>query len=91
MSITPSVIGERTASRLLRAKTMKAEITAKVKNSPKFPVKVFTAVEIMEFPDDSNVFGRMLAFRQHFRKKFGQEIELDIVSCKWLEEKEKVK
>ena len=70
---------------------MNAEITAKVKNSPKVPVKVFTAVEIMEFPDDSNVFGRMLAFRQHFRKKFGQEIELDIVSCKWLEEKEKVK
>ncbi len=67
---------------------MKAEITAKVKNSPKFTVKVFTAVETMEFSDDSNVFGRMLAFRQHFRKKFGQEIELEIVSCKYLKGKE---
>lgn len=65
-----------------------AKITARVKNSPIMPVKEFTAVETLEFPDNENVFGRVLLFRQHFRKKYGQDIEVDLISCIYLDSKE---
>lgn len=61
---------------------MKMLVTAKVKNSPKMPVKEFTAKEILDFPEDENVFGRVLIFRQHFKKKWGNEIELELISAK---------
>lgn len=63
---------------------MKAKVTAKVKNSPRIPVKEIVAEEIIDFPDSENVFGRVLIFRQHYKKKFGENIDLDIQKVEWL-------
>lgn len=63
---------------------MKAKVTAKVKNSPLFPVKEIIAEEIIDFPDEENVFGRALLFRQHYKNKFGKDIDLDIQKVEWL-------
>ena len=62
---------------------MKATVTAKIKNSPVMPVKVFTAKNDFEFDEKENVFGRMLAVRKYFRKTFGQEIDIEIINVVW--------
>lgn len=63
---------------------MKAKVTATIKNSPVFPVDTFTAEEIVEFPDDENVFGRALAARQQFKKRYGEEIDLTIQNVEYI-------
>lgn len=62
----------------------KAKITAKVKNSPIFPVKEFTAEHIVEFDENDNVFGRVWTFRQEFKKRYGKDIDLKIQRVEWL-------
>lgn len=64
---------------------MRAKITAKVENSPIFPVKEFEATHIVEFDDNDNVFGRMLTFRQEFKKHYGANIGLHIQKVEWME------
>lgn len=63
---------------------MKAKVTAIVKNSPIFPVKEMTVEETIDFPDNENVFGRALFFRQHYKNKYGNDIDLNIESVEWL-------
>ena len=63
---------------------MKAKVTAKVANSPKMPVKEFIAEHVIEFDENENVFGRALKFRQEFKKRYGQDIDLDIQKVQWL-------
>ena len=63
---------------------MKAKVTAIIKNSPVFPVDTFTAEEIVEFPDNENVFGRALTARRQFKKRYGEEIDLEIRNVEWL-------
>lgn len=64
---------------------MKAKVTALIKNSPIFPVDTFTAEEIIEFPDDENVFGRALTARQTFKKRYGENIDLTIKTVVYLD------
>lgn len=63
---------------------MKAKVTATIKNSPVFPVDTFTAEATIEFPDDENVFGRVLTARQYFRKQYGEAIDLTIQSVEYI-------
>ena len=63
---------------------MKAKVTAKISNSPKMPIETFLAEETIDFPEDENVFGRAFRFREHFKNKYGKNIELDLVSVKWM-------
>ena len=64
---------------------MKAKVTVKIRNSPIMPVREFTAVEIFDFAEDSNVFGRALELRQRIKKRYGECIEWDLVTCEWLD------
>ena len=63
---------------------MKAKVTAIIKNSPVFPVDTFTAEEVVEFPDDENVFGRVLTARQQFKRRYGEEIDLTIQNVEYI-------
>lgn len=63
---------------------MKARVTAKIKNSPIMPVNEFISTEIIEFDDDSNVFGRALTFRKHYKKQYGEDIDLQLIEVEWL-------
>lgn len=63
---------------------MKAKVTAIIKNSHVFPVDTITVEEIVEFPENENVFGRVLTARQHFKKRYGEEIDLEIRNVEWL-------
>ena len=63
---------------------MKAKVTAKVANSPRMPIKEFTAEHVIEFDENENVFGRALKFRQEFKRHYGQDIELSIQKVEWL-------
>ena len=48
-------------------------------------LKEIIAEEIIDFPDTENVFGRALIFRQHYKKKFGENIDLNIQKVEWLQ------
>ena len=62
---------------------MKVTVMAKIKNSPVIPEKEFTAQKVFTFDKKENTFGRALAVREYFKKKYGQEIDLEIVSAIW--------
>lgn len=62
----------------------KVKVTAKVANSPIMPVRTFIAEHLLEFPDNENVFGRVLKFRQEFKERYGQGITLDILKIEWV-------
>ena len=64
---------------------MRVTVTAKIKNSPVMPVKEFKAVNTFDFDEKENVFGRVLAVRQYFKKKFGQDIDLEVIEVKELQ------
>ena len=64
---------------------MKAKVIATIKNSPVFPIDTFTAEETVEFPDNENVFGRVLIARQQFKKRYGEEIDLTIREVVYLD------
>ena len=63
---------------------MKAKVIAVIKNSPVVPLDSFVAQLVVEFPDDENVFGRVLTARQQFRKQYGQEIDLTIRKVEYI-------
>lgn len=63
---------------------MKAKVIAIIKNSPVIPVESFVAQLVIDFPDDENVFGRVLTARQAFRKQYGEEIDLTIRNVEYL-------
>lgn len=63
---------------------MKAKVTARISNSPKMPVKTFTAEHIIEFDENENIFGRALKFRQEFKKLYGENIDLSVQKVEWL-------
>lgn len=63
---------------------MRAKVTAIIKNSPVFPVETVKVEEVVEFPDNENVFGRVLTARQHFKKRYGEDINLEIRNVEWL-------
>lgn len=49
---------------------MKFIVTAKIKNSPIFPVRELTAEKEFEFSEDSNVFGRVSEVREYFKTTY---------------------
>lgn len=63
---------------------MKAKVIAVVKNSPVIPLDSFVAQLVIEFPDDENVFGRVLTARRQFKERYGEEIDLTIRKVEYL-------
>lgn len=62
---------------------MKFIVTAKIKNSPIFPVREFTAEKEFEFSEDSNVFGRVYDVRKYFRETYKTE-DIVVIRAKQL-------
>lgn len=52
---------------------MKFIVTAKITDSPIFPVKTFTAEKEFEFTEDTNVFGRVYEVRKYFKNTYKTE------------------
>ena len=49
---------------------MKFLVTAKITDSPIFPVRELTAEKEFEFSEDSNVFGRVSEVRKYFKTTY---------------------